>query len=192
MADKDKHESVPVPARTAVPTSPAVQLVEPPGHHLASINEPPGSDTAPEQPPEGGMPLPTPPTGENLPPLSLGGIEPTSYELGEEAMDGDVFLITATGTGFTPQTVLIFDDEELETTFVDPQHLTANAPVLDVPGEVDVEVQRGDDMSDIIAFEFVDAPTGETMRNTTTKKPPARKPAKAKDAPRKAGKKAKR
>jgi len=154
---------------------------------IHSINEPQGSTVM--EPPPGWV---APPEGGGGEPgaLALTGIEPDHFQLPAEASDGDVFTITATGTGFDQETVLLFDDEEMETTFVDAQHVTASIPVPDLAGEVDVEVQRGEELSDVIAFEFINPDV--VREKSMPKKAPVRKPAKAKDAPRKQSKKAKR
>jgi len=128
-------------------------------NHLPSINEPPGSDIY------AGV------AGEvNLPPLDLEGVNPDSAAIGSAP---DV-TIAVHGTGFTPNSVVLVDDEEMPTTFVNTGKLTAQVPMATEPGEVDVEVQRGDDLSEILTFEFLAAEGG-----TRSRKEPERKPKKS-------------
>jgi hypothetical protein len=75
--------------------------------------------------------------------------------------------LTVTGSGFTPNSVVVFDDADTPTTFVSQTQLTADVPVSDVAAVVDVEVHRGDDMSDVLTFEFT-----AVMREGREKKPP--------------------
>jgi hypothetical protein len=123
---------------------------------LVSINEPPGSrvytgEDGPNQIPD----------GTELPPLVLSDIDPDTAVLGE-MVD---FTLTVTGSGFTPNSVIVFDDEELPTTFVNQTQLTTNPPSPAEAGTVDVEVHRGDDMSDVLTFEFTaEAPVSRGKR----------------------------
>jgi len=59
------------------------------------------------------------------------------------------------------------------TSFVSPTELHADCPVADAAGVVDVEVHRGDDMSDVLSFEFT-----AVMREGREKRTPERKPKK--------------
>ena len=54
------------------------------------------------------------------------------------------------------------DDEDMPTTLVNSTTLTASIPVAAEPGMVDVEVARGEDLSDVLTFEFV-APAGTAL-----------------------------
>ena len=83
------------------------------------------------------------------------------------------FPLTVTGSGFTPESVVVFDDAEVPTSFVSPTELHADCPVADAAGVVDVEVHRGDDMSDVLMFEFT-----AVMREGREKRTPERKPKK--------------
>jgi len=128
---------------------------------LTSINEPPGSNIT---------------TGDagpaELPPLVLSDISPDAMVVGS-----GTFSLTVTGAGFIPDCVVVFDDAEVPTSFVSPTELHADCPVADAAGVVDVEVHRGEDLSDVLVFEFT-----AVMREGREKKAPERKP--KKDMPR--------
>jgi hypothetical protein len=126
---------------------------------LVSPNEPWGSDTG------GGDTTPPPPE-----PLVLTDIDPDSTQIG--MMD---FTLTVTGSGFTPNTVIVFDDEELPTVFVSPTRLTANPPSSAEAATVDVEVQRGEEMSEVLTFEFI-APAGRRSSEKAERKPKKNEP----------------
>jgi len=139
-----------------------------------SINEPPGSnvipgmDTGPNQLPGDGTALPP---GTELPPLVLTDIDPDSVSI--DSMT-DVTL-TVTGSGFGPNCVILFDDEELPTTLVNSTTLTAGVPTQGEAGVVDVEVARGEDLSDVLTFEFV-APAGRRSSEKAERKPKKTEP----------------
>ena len=124
---------------------------------LHSINEPPGSNIT---------------TGDagpaELPPLVLSDISPDAMVVGS-----GTFPLTVTGEGFIPDCVVVFDDAEVPTSFVSPTELHADCPVADAASVVDVEVHRGDDMSDVLSFEFT-----AVMREGREKRAPERKPKK--------------
>jgi len=107
-------------------------------NHLPSINEPPGSNIS---------------TGDagpvELPPLVLSDISPDTLVVGT-----GTFPLVVTGSGFTPESVVVFDDADVATAFVSPTELHADCPVSSAAEIVDVEVSRGDDMSDVLSFEF--------------------------------------
>jgi len=125
---------------------------------LTSINEPPGSNIT---------------TGDagpaELPPLVLSDISPDTMVIGS-----GTFPLTVTGSGFIPDCVVVFDDAEVPTSFVSPTELRADCPAADLAGVVDVEVHRGEDMSDVLSFEF----TAVALMSRGEKKPPERKPKK--------------
>jgi len=136
---------------------------------LLSINEPPGSKVFTGE--DGPNQIPDDPKHE-LPPLVLSDIDPDTAVVGS----GSVAL-TVTGTGFTPNCVVVFDDAEVPTVFVSQTSLTADCPASDVAELVDVEVTRGDDMSDVLSFEFT-----AVARDSKTKREQQRKPKKAEPA----------
>jgi IPT/TIG domain len=103
--------------------------------------------------------------------LVLSDIEPDSLPVGHDKS----FLLTVTGEGFTRDCVIVFDDEEVPTKYVSATKLTADVPMASAPDEVDVEVHRGEEMSDVITFEFV-------AERGTVKRQPARKPKKTEPA----------
>lgn len=83
------------------------------------------------------------------------------------------FPLTVTGSGFTPESVVVFDDADVPTTFVSATEMTADCPVAAAADVVDVEVHRGEDMSDVLTFEFT-----AVALQAREKKPPQRKPKK--------------
>jgi hypothetical protein len=100
--------------------------------------------------------------------LSLDSIDPDSVPITKSAG----FVMTVRGEGFSNKSVVVFDDEELPTTYVSKRELIARPAMAEKPGEVDVEVHDGDEMSDVLTFEF-------TASESATRKEPARKPKKA-------------
>jgi IPT/TIG domain len=128
------------PAGPKSVNEPAARAV-PPDQLPHSINEPPGSDVTPPTEPE------VPPAPD---PIDLTALDPESIVVGSVAD----FLLTVTGTGFTDGCVIVFDDEEQPTTFVDATTLTATILVAMAADTVDVEVHRGEEMSDVLTFEF--------------------------------------
>jgi hypothetical protein len=136
---------------------------------LVSINEPPGSRVYTGE--DGPNQIPDDPKHE-LPPLVLSDIDPDAAVVGS----GSVAL-TVTRTGFTPNCVVVFDDAEVPTVFVSQTSLTADCPVSDVAEIVDVEVTRGEDMSDVLTFEFT-----AVARDSKTKREQQRKPKKTEPA----------
>jgi hypothetical protein len=139
----------------------------------ASINEPPGSNVlpgegGPNELPGDGSALPP---GTELPPLVLSDIDPDSAEVGTMTD----FTLTVTGSGFGPNCVILFDDEELPTTLVNTTTLTAAPPAATEAGVVDVEVARGEDLSDVLTFEWI-APAGRRSSEKAQRKPKKAEP----------------
>ena len=101
---------------------------------MPSINEPFGSNIT---------------TGDagpaELPPLVLSDISPDTMVVGT-----GTFPLTVTGSGFARDCVVVFDDAEVPTTFVVADRAPADCPVSATAGVVDVEVHRGEDMSDVL------------------------------------------
>jgi len=143
---------------------------------LVSINEPPGSRVYTGE--DGPNQIPDDPKHE-LPPLVLSDIDPDTAVVGS----GSVAL-TVTGTGFTPNCVVVFDDAEVPTVFVSQTSLTADCPVSATAELVDVEVTRGEEMSDVLSFEFT-----AVARDSKTKREQQRKPKKAEPASKRTRKK---
>jgi hypothetical protein len=133
--------------------------------HMQSINEPFGSN------------LTTGDAGpQELPPLVLTDISPDTLVVGSGS-----FPLTVTGSGFGPNCVVVFDDADVPTTFVSPTELTADCPVAAAADVVDVEVHRGEDMSDVLSFEFTAvARMSADKRKQEPKKKPADKRKKGK------------
>jgi len=163
----------------------------PPRPREASINEPPGSnvipgiDTGPVQPPGGGAALPP---GTELPELTLTDIEPDRIPVQpEEIADTQ---ITLTGTGFGPECVVLFDDEEVPTMLVNTTTLKATIPIAPAPGTYDVEVARGEDLSDVLTFEIAAAEEGSGATQSTKREKQKPKPKKS-EPPSKRAKKGK-
>ena len=136
---------------------------------VPSINEPPGSAVFPPgYGPGEGQPPP-----EQLPPLVLTDIDPDSVPAGS-----GTFVLTVTGEGFDSNTLIVFNDEEMATTFVSATQLTSDlTPISAVAEVVDVELQRGDDLSDVLTFEFTAAAGRRTSEKASK---PAKKGAKRK------------
>jgi hypothetical protein len=132
----------------------------PEGHYNFSLNEPPGSNVGGE--------AETPPP--ELPALVLTSVDPVSAVI---SADPDVPL-TVTGSGFDATCVVVFDDADLATAFVSETELTASAPMAAAPAVVDVEVHRGDDLSDVRTFEFT-AVAGRASASTRKPKKPGKK-----------------
>ncbi len=131
---------------------------------LLSINEPPGSHVftgsdGPNQVPE---------DPQNLPPLVLTDISPDTAVVGSGS-----FPLTVTGSGFGPNCVVVFDDADVPTVVVSPTELTADCPVSATAEIVDVEVSRGEEMSDVLSFEFT-----AVARMSSAKREQQRKPKK--------------
>ena len=125
--------------------------------HMPSINEPFGSNLT---------------TGDagpaELPPLVLTDISPDTLVVGSGS-----FSLTVTGSGFGPNCVVVFDDVDVPTIVVSPTELTADCPVSAVAEIVDVEVSRGEEMSDVLSFEFT-----AVARMSSAKREQQRKPKK--------------
>ena len=126
--------------------------------HMSSINEPFGSNLT---------------TGDagpaELPPLILTDISPDTAVVGSGS-----FPLTVTGSGFGPNCVVVFDDVDVPTIVVSPTELTADCPVSATAEIVDVEVSRGEEMSDVLSFEFT-----AVARMSSAKREQQRKPKKA-------------
>jgi hypothetical protein len=101
--------------------------------------------------------------------LALDSIEPDSLPVGKTA----AFDLTVTGEGFTNRSIVVFDDEELPTTYITPRRLIVHPAMATSPGEVDVEVHDGEEMSDVLTFEFTAIP------GVRSRVEPKRKPKKA-------------
>jgi len=126
--------------------------------HMQSINEPFGSN------------LTTGDAGpQELPPLVLTDISPDTLVVGSGS-----FPLTVTGSGFGPNCVVVFDDADVPTTFVSPTELTADCPASATADIVDVEVHRGEEMSDVLSFEFTAV---ARMSADKRKQEPQKKPA---------------
>jgi len=138
--------------------------------HMPSINEPFGSNLT---------------TGDagpaELPPLVLTDIDPDTLVVGSGS-----FPLTVTGSGFGPNCVVVFDDVDVPTIVVSPTELTADCPVSATADIVDVEVSRGEEMSDVLSFEFT-----AVARMSSAKREQQRKPKKA-EPPSKRAKKSKK
>jgi len=149
---------------------------------LVSINEPPGSRVYTGE--DGPNQIPDDPKHE-LPELTLTAIDPDRMPVQPASITEAGLRVT--GTGFTPATVVLFDDEEVSTTFISPTRLDAVIPLTTTPGVFDVEVQRGDDLSDVMVFEIATAESGSGGARSS--KEPARKPKKAEPASKRTKKK---
>jgi hypothetical protein len=171
--------------RNVNPNAPATSINPAPGPELISINEPPGSNVLASIEGEGeaerqrrqpqqsidapkrsaGTASATQRPAQDT--LDLIDLEPDSIVVGSAAG----FELTLTGTGFTEDCIVVVDDEEQQTTYVSDTKLTAWVAVGNKPATVDVEVARGEDLSDVLTFEFTQAPR--------SRKQPERKPKKS-------------
>jgi hypothetical protein len=138
-----------------------------------SINEP---DAVRTMPPHYSInePAPVAPPPVELPPLALTSIDPDVIPV--QPVEITSTQLALTGTGFTVDCVVLFDDEEVLTQLDSPTRMLADVPLSATPGVFDVEVHRGEDMSDVLVFEIV-AVASDT-RKAPQRKPPKGKPAK--------------
>jgi hypothetical protein len=171
----DQGQAGVAPPKLADPGPPQVgtQAAGEPGslgdpNRLVSINEPPGSRVFAGE--DGPNQIPEDPK-HDLPPLVLTDISPDTIVAGSP----EDLVLTVTGSGFTPNSVVMVDDEDMATTFVDQTTLTASVPVAAEAGVVDVEVARGEDLSDVLTFEFV-APAGTRSSQKGERKPKKAEP----------------
>ena len=129
----------------------------------ASVNEPPGSQIGSNMDPTTGQPI----QGGEAPVLS--GIDPESVPLQADGLG--TFALTVTGEGFDQDCVIVFDDQDMETTFVSDTELRADAvPTDTAEGTVDVEVARGEELSEAITFDFT-AAAGRSSGRKSQRKP---------------------
>jgi hypothetical protein len=84
--------------------------------------------------------------------LTLTGLSPDHAPAGA----GPDLLLRVFGTGFDKHCKIVFDDEEMITSYEDDRALTAWVPSAMTASEVDVEVARGDEMTEVLVFEFVE------------------------------------
>lgn len=134
-----------------------------------NATHPSNTDPQPVEPPPGGGG--TDPEPE-VPPIDLTSIAP------ETAIAGSgTFALTVTGTGFQDGDVILFKEVPVATTFVSDTQLQADAvPVSAVPETVDVEVQRGAELSDVLTFDFVAAGReGEERERRSPQRKPSKK-----------------
>lgn len=85
--------------------------------------------------------------------LMLADIEPDHAPVGK----GREVEVIVSGRGFTKDCVVLCDDEEMETEYRSKTQLLATLPMSDEPAEVDIEVQKGEETSDVLTFEFTKA-----------------------------------
>jgi hypothetical protein len=92
------------------------------GRNIFAFYEPP--PPTPYVPPPPTIPSPTPtPTPPPPPPQNLAFITPQSVYSGSKT-----FRLDVSGSGFTPETRILFNGSELPTTFINPQQLAAEIP----------------------------------------------------------------
>jgi hypothetical protein len=111
--------------------------------------------------------------------LTLTGLNPDHAP----ADAGPDLLLRVFGTGFDKHCKIVFDDEEMITSYEDERTLTAWVPSATTAGEVDVEVARGDELTEVLTFAFI-AKNAATRQNPVVRKAakdtPAHKRAKKK------------
>ena len=103
-------------------------------------------------------------------PLDLTGLNPDHGTIGTPV------LCSVHGTGFTADCVVIVDDEEVPATLVNSGKFTADIPMPEEPGTVDVEVGRGEEFSDVLTFEWIAAAGGTRKSEKTERKPKKAEP----------------
>jgi hypothetical protein len=130
-------------------------------------------------PPEGGGGTEPPPAQSTM---DLESLQPSSAPVGEGSIALRVY-----GTGFTEGCTIVANDIDLPTIFVSETELLTNAfPVSGIEETVNIEVERDDESSDMLTFDFTAA---EEDQETRSSRKPQRKP--KRQEPRK-GKKNKR
>lgn len=103
----------------------------------------------------------------------LTAISPESVTLQADGLG--TFALTATGSGFSAESVIVFDGVDMATTFVSATELqAATVPTGTTVATVDVEVANGEDVSEVITFDFTD------IVGTRATKKSVRKPSKGK------------
>ena len=108
--------------------------------------------------------------GDNGGELELTALDPDHIAISERRL-----FLTVTGEGFTRDCTIVFDDEEMPTAYVNKTTLTCSPPMAEAADTVDVEVHRGEDMSDVLTFEFISV-TGSTRSKTPERKPKKAEP----------------
>jgi len=89
--------------------------------------------------------------GEAVPPV-LTSISPVST-----VINGAAFTLTANGTGFAEDSVVVFDGADAPTTYVSPSQVTAQIQPSSLAGTVDVTVRGARGESAAQSFEFAAA-----------------------------------
>jgi len=105
-----------------------------------------------------------------LAPLDLTGLNPDHGTVGAPV------ICAVHGTGFTPESVVIIDDEEVAATFVNDGKFTVDMPPAEEAGTVDVEVSRGEEFSDVLTFEWLAAEGGARKSEKAERKPKKAEP----------------
>jgi hypothetical protein len=133
----------------------------PPGHGNSSVNEPPGSNVGGEGGSEGGG------EGEATAP-TIEALDPDEIEIGS----ADVVLHVH-GTGFTPESIIHFAGYDEPTSFVNDTEVTTGLkPSLwQAADVVECTVKNGDQESEPVEFEFLEADVPAATRQTKRTKP---------------------
>jgi len=148
------------------------------GSPWESINEPPGSQVIPPGAgagtgeevvhPPGSIPE-GPITEEEAP--TIEALEPDEAEVGS----ADIVL-EVTGTGFTEQSVVQFNAEDRPTEYISETELTITVqPSQWSDGVVPVRVKNGDQLSEPVEFEFIEAEAPASRQTKRTKPKPTKK-----------------
>lgn len=126
---------------TAVDYRPGNSYAPDPGRNIFAFYEPPPPcPTCPTPPPP--TPLPPKPTPTPTPfPFQIAGVNPGSVYAGSQG-----FRMEVNGSGFTPDSHIYFNQNQLPTTFVSPEKLAADIPAnfITQEGNRQILVQNSD------------------------------------------------
>ena len=162
------------------PESKTLPPGSPTGSPFESINEPPGSQVIPEgagagtgeevEHPPGSIPEgPTGPAEEEAP--TIEALDPDEAEVGS----ADV-VMEVHGTGFTEESVVQFNAEDRPTEYISETELTITVqPSQWSDGVVPVRVKNGDQLSEPVEFEFIEAEAPASRQTKRTKPKPVKK-----------------
>ena len=155
VSEYDKGEEGQQPKGKTAPREGEAPPIEP--LRTASINEPPGSNVlpgdgaGPNQLPGDGTALPP---GTELPELTLTDIDPDRIPVQPEAITETSLTVTGIGLHQCVRGAVRRRGSADHVVSTQTQ-LKANVPIAPAEGAYDVEVQRGEDLSDVLVFEIV-------------------------------------
>jgi hypothetical protein len=128
-----------------------------------SINEPPGSEVIPPGAGQG---------SNNQPQPTIESLDPDEADAG----DAEDITMHVRGSGFTAQSVIVFNGHDEPTVFVDEGDITTivKPSLFTVPAVCPVLVKNGDKQSEADEFEFLDAEEPAASRTSKRTKPKAK------------------